>query len=157
MGGAAAPLFWSVVVALLFSISKRFRNRRSQTKVVLWTLFVCLLAGVGNLSASWNQGLARAISAGCPKMIDAETRMEGATAGPGNLITITETAIAVDGSRVDRTAWRKTMAPQVRTNALKAMFVQRLLAKGMSITLRYTGRDGVLIGDLELTPADLQK
>lgn len=157
IGGAAGPLFSTVVVALLFSISKRFRNKRSQTKVALWTLVVCLIAGVGKMSDSWNQAVVRGINANCPKMIDAETRMDGAVAGPDNLITIKQTAVALNGSGFDRTAWRKTVVPKLRASALNAEFVQKLLKRGLSLRYRYTGRDGVLLDEITFVPADLQK
>ena len=157
MGGAAGPLFCAVVVALLFSIAQRFRNTRSQTKVALWTLVVCLIAGVGRMSDSWNQAVVRGINANCPKMLDEATRMDGATAGPGNLVTIRETVVTADGATIDRVAWRTTIAPRIRASSAQTPGIRKLLAGGTAVTYRYTGRDGVLIDEIKLTRTDLQQ
>lgn len=52
LGSATFCLVFPVMVALLFSIARGFRNPRSATKVVLWTTVVMLLAGLGNLVQS---------------------------------------------------------------------------------------------------------
>jgi hypothetical protein len=49
IGGAMSQLIFPVLVALLFSISKRFRNPRSRTKVVLWTSVLVFLTTLGSL------------------------------------------------------------------------------------------------------------
>jgi hypothetical protein len=157
MGGAAAPPFWAVAVVLLFSISRRFRSKRSQTQVALWALVVFALVGISRMSESWNRAFVRGLNANCPKMIDAATRMDGATTGPGQLITIRNTAVAVDGASIDRVAWQTTIAPALRANALKAPGVRKMLTWGMTVSYRYTGRDGVLIDEVTLTPDDLKK
>ena len=48
LGSATAQLAIPVIVAVLFSTSKRFRNARSRTKIVLWTSLVVFLAALGN-------------------------------------------------------------------------------------------------------------
>ena len=50
LGAASAQLVFPVVIALLFSIGKRFRNARSRTKVMLWTSVIVLIAAIGNLT-----------------------------------------------------------------------------------------------------------
>ena len=51
LGAATSQLVIPVVVTLLFSISPRFRNPRSRTKIVLWTSLIVFLATVGNLAS----------------------------------------------------------------------------------------------------------
>lgn len=50
LGGATAQLVFPALIALLFSISMRFRSARSRTKVVLWTSAIVLIAAIGNLT-----------------------------------------------------------------------------------------------------------
>lgn len=49
LGAATAQFVIPVIVAVLFSLTKRFRNARSRTKVVLWTSVVVFLATLGSL------------------------------------------------------------------------------------------------------------
>lgn len=49
LGAAMAPLVMAVIVALLFSISKKFRNARSSTKVVFWTSLILFLSAAASL------------------------------------------------------------------------------------------------------------
>jgi hypothetical protein len=67
LGSATFCLLFPIVVALLFSIGKRFRNARSRTKVVLWTTVLMLVAGVGNLAQH----------AAGPKLLRSEVATEG--------------------------------------------------------------------------------
>ena len=157
IGGAASPIIWAIVTALLFSISVRFRSPRSKTKVVMWATVLFILAGIARMSDSANIAVVRAINAGCPKMLDEVTRMDGATAGPGKLITINNTTIAVDGASIDRVAWRTSIAPAIRASSINATFVRKELASGTAVAYRYTGRDGVFIDEIKLTPGDLKK
>lgn len=50
LGAATAQFVIPVIVALLFSISHRFRNARSRTKIVFWTSVVVFLAALGSLA-----------------------------------------------------------------------------------------------------------
>ncbi|MDD5706539.1 MAG: hypothetical protein PHR35_11480 [Kiritimatiellae bacterium] len=156
IGGAAAPLFWALAVALLFSISKRLRNTRSQTKVAMWTILVFVVAGMLRMSYCWNQAVVREINATCPKMLDEVTRMDGATAGPGKLVTIRETVLAMDGATTDMVAWRTTIAPRIRASSAQAPGIRKLLAAGTTVIYQYNGRDGVIIDKIKLTRTDLQ-
>lgn len=50
LGGSVAQLCMPVIITLLFSIARRFRNPRSRTRILFWTSFVLLmlnLAGFG--------------------------------------------------------------------------------------------------------------
>jgi hypothetical protein len=48
LGTASVQLVIPIVVALLFSVSRKFRNARSSTKIVLWASAVVLIAAIGN-------------------------------------------------------------------------------------------------------------
>jgi hypothetical protein len=49
IGSGISSIIFPIIVALLFSIAKSFRNARSRTKVVLWTSVVVLLATLANI------------------------------------------------------------------------------------------------------------
>jgi len=48
LGAATAQLVVPVIVTLLFSISRQFRNARSRTKIVLWTSLLIFVAALGS-------------------------------------------------------------------------------------------------------------
>jgi hypothetical protein len=50
LGAATAQFVIPAIVAVLFSINRRFRNARSRTKVVFWTSVVIFLGTLGNLN-----------------------------------------------------------------------------------------------------------
>jgi hypothetical protein len=158
LGGAASAFVIAVLVALLFSIAPIFRNPRSRTKVVLWTSVLLFGAGLvrmaGGLATELEQ-VANGINASAPKLVDAGTRLEGAVAGPGPLLTIRETLIAVDGRQVDRNAWNSRVVPNIRSTALQNASLRRLLSSGVVVTFRYKGRDGAFVDDVTLTGQDL--
>jgi len=160
LGAAIAQFVIAAVVALLFSISTRYRNPRSRTKVVLWTSIVLSVVAIGNTKGSVAAGLenaAREINASAPKMVDAATRIDGATAGPGTLLTVRATFVAVDGRTMDKMKWQTVLAPNIRDNALKNTSLRKLVASGVSVRYRFSGRDGVLIDVLEITSRDLHE
>ena len=51
LGSAVAELIVPVVVALLFSIGKRFRNQVVGIKVVFWTSVLLLFTNIASLAA----------------------------------------------------------------------------------------------------------
>jgi len=159
-GAAAAPSFWAAVLALLFSISPRFRNPRSKAKVVLWTSFLFFIGTLCSYATKTPRALeqvAQEINAKGPNMADPTTRVEGAKAGPGRLLTITTTFVEVDGRTVDRVKWERTVRPQVRENILKILGVQKMLKSGITVTYHILGKDNVLIDDVKLTGRDIPK
>lgn len=48
-GAATANILMPILIALLFSISPRFRNTRSRTKVILWTSVVIFISTAAKL------------------------------------------------------------------------------------------------------------
>jgi hypothetical protein len=50
IGSGISAILWPVIITLLFSIGKAFRNPRSRTKVVFWTSLVVLFGTLVNLT-----------------------------------------------------------------------------------------------------------
>jgi hypothetical protein len=148
LGAAVAELVIPVMVALLFSISQRFRNARSRTKVVLWTSILVLIAGFGAQKNNPEAQLAAAVKElnAAPRMVDAVTRLDRATQGPGMHLTIDETIVTTNAADISKEVWQRAvpkLRQQMRTGA-----AGKILAAGVSVTYRYYGKDGVLIGEV---------
>lgn len=157
IGSAVGQFAMAVVIALLFSISSRYRNSRSRTIVVFVASCVLTLAsfyrGTHRLSHIAEKA-AKEINAGAPRMADSGTRIDGASAGPGQVLTIRATLVRIDGRDVDHQYWRVSMTPKIRTNALGNAALKKLLSFGVTIVYRFSGRDGAFIDELTLTPQD---
>ncbi len=160
IGAGTAQFLIAVVIALLFSISPRFRSPRSRTKVVLWTSVILLVAGIANMANGLTRAVERAardINAVAPKMVDSATRLEGATAGPGPLLTVRETLVGIDGKDFNRRDWDSRVAPAIRKNAIQNASLRILLSSGGVIAFRYSGRDGAFISEIKLSSEDVRR
>jgi hypothetical protein len=152
IGGAVFQLILPVLVALLFSIGRRFRNERSRTKAVLWSSVVLLLAALVPSGAGSDRMLAaevRRLNSG-PRMVDNVTRFDRATQGPGLTLTIDETLVTLRAADVSRQAWQNAVPRLRQQMALGAPGA--LSRKGITVIYRYFGKDGVLIGSVTLNP-----
>jgi hypothetical protein len=148
IGGAVAQLIFPVVVALLFSISSSFRNGRSKTKAVFWTSVVMLIVGFAGTKDDPEARLAaqvKLLNTG-PRMVDAVTRFDQVTQGPGMHITVFETVITKNAAEIPKVAWQG-FVPKLRQQMLAGP-MGKLISSGVSVTYRYSGKDGVLIGDV---------
>lgn len=148
IGGAVAQLVIPVLVALLFSISPSFRNERSRTKAVLWTSVAMIIVGFGATQNDPEARLAaqvKVLNTG-PRMVDAVTRFDRVTQGPGMHITVFETVVTKNAAEIPKTAWRGAV-PKLRQQMLAGPLSQ-LINSGVSVTYRYSGKDGILIGDV---------
>jgi hypothetical protein len=152
IGGAIGQLLIPIVVALLFSIAKRFRNERSRTKVVLWSSVFLFLAVFAPPKADPEAKLAaevQKLNTG-PRMIDSITRFDRVTQGPGMRITVYETLITMNAADVPKQAWQSAVL-KLRQQMLDGP-AGKLVKDGVVVTYRYSGKDGALIGDVSSNP-----
>lgn len=159
VGGAAAPCLLVLLTVLFFSISPHFRNPRAKTKIILWTSAVLIFSNLEHIATSTTrkiEKIAREINASAPQMADVATRIDGANAGPGRLLTIRVTFVQIDGKNLDRAKWRTTISPRLRDNAVKNTGTRKMLLSGVNVVYRFYGRDGVLIDEMQLTAKDIR-
>jgi len=92
------------------------------------------------------QTMVDAINATAPKMIDAETRLDGAVAGPGKRVTFNSTLISIRSDQIDRKVWDNEIVPDIRTTILGNPNTRKLQQDGITISSRYFGSEWWLIG-----------
>jgi len=99
--------------------------------------------------------IVREVNATAPKMVDDATRLDRASAGPGRRLTYDLTLISLKSQDIDRVAWKKDVAPTIRANMAKTKAMHTLLAAGVTVASRYSSSDGVLVGEIVMTPEEL--
>jgi hypothetical protein len=152
IGGGMAQLMIPIAAALLFSIARRFRNERSRTRVVFWSSVLLFLSVFAAPKVDPEAKLAaevQKLNTG-PRMIDSITRFDRVTQGPGMRITVYETLITMNAADVPRRAWLSAV-PKLRQQMLEGP-PGKLVKDGVTVTYRYSGKDGVLIGDVSSNP-----
>ena len=152
IGGGVVQLIIPVLVALLFSIGKRFRNERARTKVVLWSSVLLTLSAFGSPNSDPESKLAAAVQKmnSGPRMIDAITRFDRVTQGPGMRITVYETLVTLNAAEISKQKWQSAV-PKLRQQMLTGPS-GKMITDGIAVTYRYFGKDGVLIGDVSSNP-----
>lgn len=96
------------------------------------------------------EGAAKQLNDSAPTMVDAETRMDGASAGPGALLTYHYTFPNYSSSDIDLGAVFASVKNSVcSTNEMKLS-----LQYGGKYLYSYSDRDGVLIGEFTVDRND---
>jgi hypothetical protein len=99
------------------------------------------------------QKIADAINAITPKMIDSDTRLDGAVAGPGKRLTYNSTLVALKADQINRTAWEKEVVPRIRASILGNPNTSKVQKEGITIVSRYFSSDRVLIDEIFFEPS----
>ncbi|HEY1764057.1 MAG TPA: hypothetical protein VGF85_03980 [Opitutaceae bacterium] len=158
LGAGAIDAGISVAIPVLLCLFRRFRGARRFTILTLVVSLAHLGFAVAHPTETAAQRLAheaREINTTAPKMADKETRIDGATLGPGLMITVRKTLVSLDGKSVAPSAWTSGVAPKIRSKALLNKGFRNLLSQGAVVVYLYAGRDGVPIGTLRLSRDDL--
>ena len=92
---------------------------------------------------------ARRLNESSPKQLDSITRFDKATAGPGQRVVVDET-VMVKASDVTEEAWEKFL-PKLRQNVMQSQ-MGSLPAKGITLVIRYSDKDGNKFHDVEFAP-----
>ena len=91
----------------------------------------------------------REINKELPIMIDAETRLDRTTAGPGQVLGYEYTLVKYSASQLDASSLAVLERKVTRASCNQQ---QNLLSKNISIRFRYTSADGYLVRDFTINP-----
>ncbi len=123
--------------------------------------FGLVLAGLEFINHEDNlTRVARDINARCPKVVDASTRMDGAVPVPGKELIISYTITSLNASEIDRTTWTNQMVPAIRQKFRKLSAdsdLSKLVADGLNIVYRYSGKDGIFFDDVVISQSSLRE
>ena len=117
--------------------------------VLLWAIIVTLATNY-DLQNKLN-GAEREINRSAPKMLDAETRLDGAKAGPGKKFTY-EYTLLLPKDEIDLVAWRKSAVPAIREKIIKSGELHTLFNDGVTLVCVYHTVDGASFDEIVVNP-----
>jgi hypothetical protein len=85
-----------------------------------------------------------------PAIIDSNTRLDGARAGPGLRLTSTYTLVNPESEGINSTTFEAKLIPVVKTASCKNPDLRPLIDQGVVVVLEYRGNDGNPIGTLTI-------
>jgi Zn-dependent protease with chaperone function/Tfp pilus assembly major pilin PilA len=85
-----------------------------------------------------------------PKMVDADTRLDGAVAGPGLRFTFLYTLPNIESTQVAPGVFDTTFAPTVKNSACASSQLKPFFDNNVSVIYDYRGKDGSRIGVVEV-------
>jgi hypothetical protein len=97
---------------------------------------------------------AKQINDSAPTMVDEETRMDGASAGPGASLTYHYTFPNYSSSDIDSGLIKSNVFPTVKNGVCSNKEMKPSLQYGGRYTYSYSGNDGVLIGEFTIDRND---
>ena len=95
--------------------------------------------------------VAKLINDSAPTMVDEETRLDGASVGPGAMLTYHYTFPNYSASDIDSGLIQSNVLPHVRSSVCSS---KESLQYGGKYTYSYSGKDGVLIGKFTIDGND---
>lgn len=119
--------------------------------VLAWAIIFTLAAHYdleNNLSEA-----EREVNRTAPKMLDAETRLDGAKAGPGKKFTYEYTLLSPN-DEYDHVAWQKNVVPAIRERITKSRELRPFFKDGVTLVYAYHTGDGALIDEIVVTPEE---
>jgi hypothetical protein len=92
-----------------------------------------------------------------PLMLDAETRLDGTSAGPGRVLTYNYTLVDVTkNDRLDTKTFEARVRPNILNEYKTTAGLKALRAAEVAMRHRFSDRDGVFITEIVVAPADLK-
>ncbi len=85
-----------------------------------------------------------------PANVDANTRLDGARAGPGLKLTSMYTLLDPASEGIDATTFGTKLTPVVRKGSCENSELRPLIDQGVVVVLEYRGTDGKLIGTVSI-------
>lgn len=102
--------------------------------------------------AKWFEDTVAELNRSLPRQVDAETRLDQVSAGPGPRLTYSYTLIHRNGASVDIEQFNAGMQPQLRRAVCGQTNMAGLLRAGVSLAYSYRGSDGKFVSLIEVEP-----
>lgn len=102
--------------------------------------------------AKWFEDTVAELNRALPRQVDAETRLDQVSAGPGPRLTYSYTLIHRNGASVDIEQFNAGMQPQLRRAVCGQTNMAGLLRAGVSLAYSYRGSDGKFVSLIEVEP-----
>lgn len=154
--------------------SKKLQKTGLITKIVTWAAIIVIAPifaaivtkalGVGRANRAVNisdhkyeqvlQKISKEMNAGLPMTVDAETRIDRTSAGPGKKVTYFYTLTNVESTRTDIPALRKKYEPGVVNNYCTSPDMKNFRADGVIVAYEYNDRNGNPLMGIVAYPRD---
>lgn len=85
-----------------------------------------------------------------PAVIDPNTRLDGARAGPGLRLTVMYTLVNAESNGVDRATFEPLLTPTIKENGCTNPDLRPLIDQGVVVVLEYRGKQGDPIGTVNI-------
>ena len=85
-----------------------------------------------------------------PAVIDSDTRLDGARAGPGLRLTVMYTLVNAESKGVDSATFEPLLAPTIKENTCTNPDLRPLIDQGVVVVLEYRGKQGNPIGTVNI-------
>lgn len=89
-----------------------------------------------------------------PMAVDKETRWDNMTPGPGRRLTYSYTFVNTAARDVDANYFLQAQTQQLRRGVCSSKDMEIFLKNAVTIAYSYRSRDGIHIGEIEITPRD---
>ena len=131
----------------------KYRRQRAYLGMVLAALTACGAKDPQNsvrLLKKRLSEIAGQANQAAPADIDANTRLDGAKAGPGLKLTTTYTLLNPESEGINSTTFEAKLTPVVRNASCKNPELRPLIDQGVVVVLEYRGNDGNPIGTINI-------
>jgi len=125
-----------------------------------WVVLLAALAACGGQDAQQIkkvQSLGRKLAeiagqanGAAPAIVDSDTRLDGARAGPGLKLTSMYTLVNAESNGVDSTTFEAKLAPIIKSASCENPDLRPLIDQGVIVVLEYRGNQGNPIGTVSL-------
>jgi hypothetical protein len=88
-----------------------------------------------------------------PAVIDPNTRLDGAKAGPGLRLTVMYTLVNAEANGANSATFEASLAPTIRENSCANPDLRPLIDQGVVVVLEYRGKRGDPIGTVNVNRA----
>jgi hypothetical protein len=88
-----------------------------------------------------------------PAVVDPNTRLDGARAGPGLRLTVTYTLVNAESSGVNGATFESLLTPTIKENGCANADLRPLIDQGVLVVLEYRGKQGDPIGTVDINRA----
>lgn len=95
-------------------------------------------------------GIANEVTRSAPKMLDTDTRLDGAVAGPGLKFTYLYTLPNIESAQVAPGVFNTKLARTIENSACGSSQLKPFFDSNVSVIYDYRGKDGSRIGSVEV-------
>jgi hypothetical protein len=85
-----------------------------------------------------------------PAVVDPNTRLDGARAGPGLRLTVMYTLVNAESNGVDSATFEPLLTPTIKENGCANPDLRPLIDQGVVVVLEYRGKQGDPIGTVNI-------